>query len=161
MQTRQLFRVAATRVHQDANFQMAIPKEFKTASAVNSQFAQCRTNSRCAFPVFKTDEGRTFAGADASIFFVVFIVFFETAVRHPAVGCSLHFWGASEPRAKAHSKPSESENRDSGEEGEGETLARFSLSLLNLGSVSDQRAANGGVLAGIKQAKTNNHLQIF
>jgi len=30
------------------------------------------------------------------------------------------------------------------------------ISLLNLGSVSDQRAANGAVMAGVKMAKTNN-----
>lgn len=38
-----------------------------------------------------------------------------------------------------------------------ETLARFLISLLNLGLVSDQRAATGWVMAGVKQAQTNNH----
>ncbi len=33
---------------------------------------------------------------------------------------------------------SESENRDSGEKGNGATLARFLISLLTVGSVSDQ-----------------------
>jgi hypothetical protein len=37
-----------------------------------------------------------------------------------------------------------------------ETLARFLISLLNLGSVSDQRAANGGVRVCVKKAQTNN-----
>jgi hypothetical protein len=36
------------------------------------------------------------------------------------------------------------------------TLARFLISLLNLCSVSDQRAANGGMMAGVNKAKTNN-----
>ena len=35
-------------------------------------------------------------------------------------------------------------------------LARFLISLPNLGLVSDQRAANGWVMAGVKKAKTNN-----
>jgi len=35
-------------------------------------------------------------------------------------------------------------------------LARFLISLPNFGAVSDQRAANDGVMAGVKRAKTNN-----
>ena len=72
-------------------------RRFRTASVESLRFAQWLTNSRCfSLLVFETDsDGRTFAGADASIFFVfvVFIAFFETAVRHPAVCCSLHRWG--------------------------------------------------------------------
>jgi hypothetical protein len=37
-----------------------------------------------------------------------------------------------------------------------ETLARFLISLLNPGSVSDWRAANGGVMACVKKAKKHN-----
>jgi hypothetical protein len=40
--------------------------------------------------------------------------------------------------------------------GEVATLARFLISLPTTGSVSDQRAASGGVMAGVKKAKTNN-----
>jgi len=47
-------------------------------------------------------------------------------------------WGDSEPRAKCIQQISESGNRDSGEKGNGATLARFLISLLILGSVSDQ-----------------------
>ena len=36
------------------------------------------------------------------------------------------------------------------------TLARFLISLPTIGPVSDQRAANGGVTACVKKAKTNN-----
>lgn len=78
-------------------------------------------------PVFETDDGRTFAGADALVLvFVVFIAFFETAVRHPAVCRSLHRRGDGETCAEAHSIDSESEKRDRGEAGEMATLARFS-----------------------------------
>jgi len=37
------------------------------------------------------------------------------------------------------------------------TLARFLMSPPDYGSVSDQRAANGRVMACVKKAKTNNH----
>jgi hypothetical protein len=43
----------------------------------NLRLVQCLTKSGCALRVFETDDGRTFAGADASlIVFVVFIAFF-------------------------------------------------------------------------------------
>jgi len=46
-------------------------------------------------------------------------------------------WGDSEPRAKAHQESSGSRKRDSGGEGERETLARFWIPLPTIGSVSD------------------------
>jgi hypothetical protein len=57
---------------------------------------------------------------------------------------------------------SESEYRDSGEEGEVETLARYSISLPIAGSVSDQWAATGGWWTAQKKAKTNrlNHFRV-
>ena len=37
-----------------------------------------------------------------------------------------------------------------------EMLARFMISLLTFGSVSDWRAANGGVMVCVKKAKKHN-----
>ena len=64
-------------------------------------------------------------------------------------------WGDSEPRAKAHSKPSESENRDSGERAKGDAGAVFDLapkSRPGVGPVSSKRWGDGVR----KKAKTNN-----
>jgi len=54
---------------------------------------------------------------------------------------------------KRNQEDGESENRDSGGKGKGETLARFSISPPYYGSVSDQRAANGGVTACVKKGE--------
>lgn len=48
---------------------------------------------------------------------------------------------------------SERGNRDSDEAEEVAALARFSLSLLTAGSVSDQQAANGGVMDCVKKRR--------
>ena len=62
--------------------------------------------------------------------------------------------GETASRARERIQPiSESENRDSGEVGEVAKLARFSISLLNIGSVSDQRAADGWVMDGVKKRR--------
>jgi len=56
-------------------------------------------------------------------------------------------WGDNEPRAKAHSKPSESENRDSGERAKGDAGAVFDLapkSRPGVGPVSSKRWGEGG-----------------
>jgi hypothetical protein len=60
--------------------------------------------------VFETDDGRTFAGADASIsLIVVLIAFFETAVHQLA--CSLHGWGRQRAsRASARTNPAKAKN---------------------------------------------------
>src|ERR1039457_7055712 len=45
-----------------------VRKWFKIVSVDRRRFLQCRTNSACAvLLVFETDDGRTFAGADASL----------------------------------------------------------------------------------------------
>jgi hypothetical protein len=71
-------------------------KEFALVGNLNGRTSDAMLGKRggvCAAKArgFETDDGRTFAGAVASfLIFVVVIVFFETAVRHPAVCCSLH-----------------------------------------------------------------------
>jgi fermentation-respiration switch protein FrsA (DUF1100 family) len=45
-------------------------------------------------------------------------------------------------------------NRENGEKGNGATLARLSLPAPNYVPVSDKRTENGGVMAGVKKAKT-------
>ena len=51
---------------------------------------------------------------------------------------------------------SESGNRDSGGEGKGEDAGAISALAPDFGWVSDERAANGGVMAGVKKAKKTN-----
>jgi hypothetical protein len=71
---------------------------------------QCLIKSGCALLDFETDDGRTFADADASIVeFVVFIAFFlkPLSVTLP-FAARFTVWGDTEPRAGAHSRPSES-----------------------------------------------------
>ena len=94
--------------------------------------------------VFETDDGRTLAGADASPKIVfVFFIFFETAVRHPAVAA--RFTGRETAR-RARERIQFSGGcgkRDSGA-GERAALARFSLPPPTIGAVSDECAATAG-----------------
>ena len=102
----------------------------------------------------RADDGRTFAGTDASIFsFVVFIAFFETAVRHHAVCCSLHLIGRQRCRARERiENPAKAKTVTEAKGQKGDAGAVFDLAP-NVGSVSDRRAANGGAMTCVKKAK--------
>jgi len=73
--------------------------------------------------------------------------FFGTAVRHPAVCCSLHWAGDSQPCAPAHTNPGERKNRDSGGKGKRDTAgAVFDVTSncrLGVGRVSSKRQGDG------------------
>jgi len=70
--------------------------------------------------------------------------------------------GRQRAGARERNQPiSESGTRDSDEVGEVAALARFSLSLLTAGSVSDQRAANDGVMDGVKKRRRTTTILPF
>jgi hypothetical protein len=58
-------------------------------------------------------------------------------------------------RESALKNPAKAKTVTAAERQEGDAGAVFDLAA-NLGLVSDQRAANGGVMAGVKKAKTDN-----
>jgi hypothetical protein len=80
---------------------------------------------------FKTDDGRTHAGADASrINIGDFIAFFSNRCPSRCRCCSLHRCGRQRAaRESALKNSAKAKTVNSGEEGEGATLARFLISL--------------------------------
>jgi hypothetical protein len=58
--------------------------------------------------------------------------------------------GDSQPRARAHSKNPAKAKTVTAAEGQAEAAGAVFDLASNLGWVSDQRAANGGVMAGVK-----------
>jgi len=82
--------------------------------------------------------------------------FFESAVRHPAVCCSLHLIGRQRSRARERiENPAKAKTVTVAKGQKGDAGAVFDLAP-KVGSVSDKRAANGGVTAWVKKAQTNN-----
>ena len=112
----------------------------------NWRLAKRLSNSRSltsgCFPVFETYDGRTFAGADASIFFV-FVVFMSFFLKPLSVTLP---YAARFTKGETSSRCAKSAFADSAKAEtvtvakweKWATLARFSISLLNIGSVSDQ-----------------------
>jgi len=106
-------------------------------------------------PVFEPDDGRTFAGADASIVScVVFIAFFlkplSVTLPYAARFATL---GDSDAAREVHLTTQRKQKTVTVAKGQkGDAGAVFDLAP-KVGSVSDKRAANGGVAACIKKAK--------
>jgi len=114
-------------------------------------------------PVFETEyDGRTFAGADASIFvFVDFMSFFLKPLSVTLPYAARFTDGETASRARERiQRFSESANRDSDEAGEVAALARFSLSLPTADRcrTSEQQMAGDG--RGQKKANEGNQTSI-
>jgi len=112
--------------------------------------ARCAAKAR----VFETDDGRTFAGAVASFLkFVVFIAFFLKPLSVTLPFAARFTGRETASRARQRIKnPAKAKTVTAAEGQEGAAGAVFDLAS-NLGLVSDERAANGGVMAGVKKGE--------